>query len=302
MAGIPKSKRSGGPKTEVGKAASSQNSLQTGFYSNIVVLPGELESDFHQLECQFIKDFSPQDIAEMTMVRELAAVVWKKLRLERLEQSAILIRLNEPIQDQEYRSEGLSFEDSIRRWVDHLDDLTAKFVNLQLKLSDQALIYLDKKLTLTELQQMKIKHTELYNNLVDQATEGVSLFSEGKPTLYQLDSLVITPDANESKRSSNNELVPEEEIKFVEFAVKKAFSDTKDFFWVKRNEEQIKAAITRIKEKRLMKLMELEAPQRIKDDLNRIFFRTLAELRKHQQWRQTKNTVDVTPKTTKNKD
>mgnify|MGYP000190895411 CR=1 FL=1 len=48
--------------------------------------------------------------------------------------------------------------------------------------------------------------------------------------------------------------------------------------------------------------MQLERPRRVNDDLSRIFFRTLAELRKHQQWRQTKNTLDVTPKTTKNKD
>ena len=77
MAGIPKSSRSGGPKTEAGKTVSAQNSLKTGIYSNTVVLPGEDESEYQQLENQFIKDFSPQDIAELTMVRELAVVVWK---------------------------------------------------------------------------------------------------------------------------------------------------------------------------------------------------------------------------------
>jgi hypothetical protein len=42
--------------------------------------------------------------------------------------------------------------------------------------------------------------------------------------------------------------------------------------------------------------MELEKPRRVSDDLSRIFFRTLSELRKHQQWRQARNTVDITPK------
>ena len=85
MAGIPKTPRSGGPKTAAGKAVASVNSLKAGIYSNVVVLPGEDETEFNQLEAQFIQDFSPQDIAELTMVRELATVVWKKHRLELLE-------------------------------------------------------------------------------------------------------------------------------------------------------------------------------------------------------------------------
>jgi hypothetical protein len=44
--------------------------------------------------------------------------------------------------------------------------------------------------------------------------------------------------------------------------------------------------------------MELEKPRRVNDDLSRIFFRTLSELRKHQQWRQARNTVDIIPKRT----
>lgn len=295
MAGIPKSNRSGGPKTMAGKAVASQNSLQTGVYTNLVVLPGEIESEFYQLENQFIQDFSPQDIAEMTMVRELAAVVWKKLRLERLEQSAFLIRLNEPIQNQEFRSVGLTFKDSARWWMDHSHILTKEFVDIHQELGQQSELYSDKKLTVKELKEMQIMHPKLYSNLLVQA-DRTSLFEDAEPTLAQLDSLVISSVSDDNKGLYDRNHVPEEEKKFVEVAVERALSTAEDVLWVKKNEVKIKEAITAVKEKRLLKLMELEMPRRIKDDLNRIFFRTLAELRKHQQWRQAKNTIDITPK------
>jgi hypothetical protein len=103
-------KRSGGPKTAEGKKLASRNSLKTGAYSSLVVLPGEDEAEFHKLEDQFVSDFSPQDIAEASMVRELAVVVWKKLRLERLEQSAALKSLNEKITDTDYLCHGIDIK------------------------------------------------------------------------------------------------------------------------------------------------------------------------------------------------
>lgn len=41
MAGITKSKRSGGPKTAEGKLVASQNQLKTGAYSSLAILPNE---------------------------------------------------------------------------------------------------------------------------------------------------------------------------------------------------------------------------------------------------------------------
>ncbi|MEI8363574.1 MAG: hypothetical protein WCG35_10200 [Betaproteobacteria bacterium] len=59
---------------------------------------------------------------------------------------------------------------------------------------------------------------------------------------------------------------------------------------------KIKAAVTSVQSQRLLGIMELEMPRRVNDNLSRIFFRTLSELRKHQQWRQARNTIDITPK------
>jgi hypothetical protein len=94
---VTKSNRSGGPRTNEGKKIASQNALKTGAYSNTLILPGEDESRFRQIEEQFIRDFQPSDMAEITMVRDLAVLAWKKIRLENLELRFTLEQLNAPL-------------------------------------------------------------------------------------------------------------------------------------------------------------------------------------------------------------
>lgn len=94
---IKNTKRSGGPKTAEGKLVASQNSLKTGTYSNVAVLPHEDQEEFNLLVDHFNRDFSPKDVIEISLVRELAVITWKKLRLEKLEQGYFLKKLNAPI-------------------------------------------------------------------------------------------------------------------------------------------------------------------------------------------------------------
>jgi hypothetical protein len=90
-------KPTGGPETQAGKSASSKNALKTGAYSATVILPGEQEEQFREIESSFINDFRPADTAEVAMVHDLAVLTWKKLRLDKLEQRVILEKLNRPI-------------------------------------------------------------------------------------------------------------------------------------------------------------------------------------------------------------
>ena len=90
---VAKSTKSGGPKTEEGKKVTSRNALKTGAYSNTLILPGEDENEFRQMEEQFARDFDPRDMAEMAMVRDLAVLAWKKVRLENVELRFTLDRL-----------------------------------------------------------------------------------------------------------------------------------------------------------------------------------------------------------------
>ena len=95
---ITKAKPSGGPQTDEGKKIASQNALKMGVYSNTLILPGEDESQFRQIEDQFVGDFHPEDMAEIAMVHDLAVLAWKKIRLENLELRFTLARLNAPLE------------------------------------------------------------------------------------------------------------------------------------------------------------------------------------------------------------
>lgn len=50
-------RRRGSPKTAAGKRITSQNSIKTGTYSGITVLPDENTSEYEALEAQFLADF-----------------------------------------------------------------------------------------------------------------------------------------------------------------------------------------------------------------------------------------------------
>lgn len=79
---VTKSNRSGGPRTGEGKKISSSNSFKTGVYSNTLILPGEDESQFRQIEEQFARDFHPENMAEIAMVHDLAVLAWKRFALK----------------------------------------------------------------------------------------------------------------------------------------------------------------------------------------------------------------------------
>ena len=85
MAGQPKSTRSGGPKTQVGKVIASQNSIKSGAYSQVDILPHEDALQHAALAQLFIDDLRPIGVVEFALVQSLVKITWKKLRLEKME-------------------------------------------------------------------------------------------------------------------------------------------------------------------------------------------------------------------------
>jgi hypothetical protein len=71
--------------------------------------------------------------------------------------------------------------------------------------------------------------------------------------------------------------------------------ESNDLEWVYDHLGKINGAIQKIHEERILSFMQLQNAQRAHDDLSRNFFRTLAELRKHQQWRLMQRAIDITP-------
>lgn len=109
--------RSGGPTSSEGKLIASQNSLQTGAYSSLAVLPTENQEEFNQLLDHFNHDFQPADMVETALVRDLAILTWKKLRLEKLENDFFIKQSNSPITMEDLQSCGLKFnKDRFDSW------------------------------------------------------------------------------------------------------------------------------------------------------------------------------------------
>lgn len=276
---LPKRKRSGGPQTDAGKQASSLNALKTGAYSSLIVLPGESEEDFKALEEQFIHDFSPRDIAEAAMVRNLTVITWKKLRVEKLEHAGLIRLFNNNFELPEYFQIKYDFQGHNRERVlglaritesDHIADWKVGFKLLH-KFSRQGA-------TEKELDQLQKDAALVYEFLLEEARE---LGVENRGHLAW-SKLQVTNALNET-----NDFITKFSKKFI--------SKYKEQEWVIEHFDMLKAMVVDIQESRLLKFIKSGSAQRVYDDLDRAFYKTLSELRRHQQWRRDMQAIDVTP-------
>lgn len=171
MATLPKTQRkvrSGGPKTAEGKLASSQNAIKTGAYAVQALLPGESEQEFRELEQLFIDDFVPVGISEAALVHSLTVIVWKKLRLEKLESRHIHNLLDQF--PKSYELSAIGFDDypiAAQEWVNNPELISS--LNLDQSQSGYwALAALKKcRFDLDEMQSFKKDSPVIFKRLQD---------------------------------------------------------------------------------------------------------------------------------------
>ena len=281
MAGTPKSLRSGGPRTDEGRVASSRNALKSGVYSAMVVIPGESEEDFRQMHDQFVADFFPRDIAEGAMVHDLAAITWKRLRLERLEQSSFVRSLTKPIRSYDICHTGSVDVDESHEWL--FNDLSL-LTDVYIADCKRHLAYLEplsaEGIAKDSFYELPKEQPSLYCYIVELAIEQFSL--EVPPSL---DEIAISTITTEDYGRED----------FVRFALRRAREEAEQVYQVAKQLPAIKTAVTDLKEKCLLELMKNQGVMRVHDDLSRAFYRTLSELRRQQTWRQKIGAIDVTP-------
>ncbi len=70
-----------GPKTEEGKAKSSQNRFKHGVYSKQVVAPGEDPAELDELRAKLRDEHQPANTTEEILVDELAQHYWRMRRI-----------------------------------------------------------------------------------------------------------------------------------------------------------------------------------------------------------------------------
>ena len=284
---IPKSKRSGGPKTQSGKLNTSKNALKTGAYSSMIVLPGESEEDFEKLHEQFLNDFMPSDVAESSMIYELAGLTWKKLRIEKLEHAAFIRSINLNITIKDMASEGIEIDKYHEK---HLKELNTLSKNKEIfELNRDCLNYLNKvsKGYISPQDILNLEETMpfVFNTIIYITAEVLDIDKSQVDFSILKDSMIYLPGKDK----------PEMLYKAVFRRVKKIFES---LVWIENNLDRVIAAVANVKEKKLLEAIQEQGLMRSNDDLSRSFFRVLNELRRHQSWRKEMNIHDIYPEKT----
>jgi len=87
--------KSTGPRTEEGKAQSSQNARKHGLLARNAVIPGEDPAEFEAQLAALEADIQPQGALEHELVRQTADAQWRMRRLTRLESAYLTASLND---------------------------------------------------------------------------------------------------------------------------------------------------------------------------------------------------------------
>jgi len=271
-------KRSGGPRTPEGKKASSQNAIVIGTYSALPVLPGESTDEFNNLVDQFNHDFRPADVIETSLVRDLAVITWKKLRLEKLEQSVFIKHYNMPITLDDFVDCGLLFNESrYKFWEEHgtISKNQVESFRDSLRVLRR---HVTQNVTLEQLLEIKQKFPFVY----------ISLENAFQPYAANLNADTL-PQAMVDKILLDYGL----DYFFIPNSFKSLISLYEDALWCTDQHSQIEEAIQKIKQERLLHMMQSEGARRANEDLARGFSRTLNEFRKHHEWRMLNRVLDA---------
>jgi hypothetical protein len=273
-----KSNRSGGPKTSEGKSIASRNALKSGAYSKAITLPGEDEAEFQEIEDRLAEEFQTSGILEHALIADLASVIWKQIRLQRLEKSHLLNQLDRKPTAAELREVGLNPPSAADHFLndpptsDHLKAIAeGRFhVNLQAFL----------------LAPNGVKAVSIIRDSDTMLFEWLLSYAEQAGLLAKTDRMrdMITKDLFVALK--NHELTR------LAWGMAEAAASV---LWVLNNAEAIEEASQKVRDLRLLKFMQLEGAKRAQDDLARAFYRTLSELRKQIEWRQKSSLIDVTP-------
>ncbi len=69
--------RSTGPREEEGKAIVAMNALKHGIFSKQILLDGESQKDFEDLEMEFLNQFHPQGLLERLFCERALVAAWR---------------------------------------------------------------------------------------------------------------------------------------------------------------------------------------------------------------------------------
>ena len=276
---IPKSHRSGGPRTAAGRQAVAGNALRTGAYAAQVVLPGEDPAHFQDLEQAFLNDFAPADIAEATLVHQLAVITWKKLRLDRIEHSHFLGLIHRPYLQLELEPvEHLLPPGDALSWVNEMRHHTrAERDGIVAALQCASSLCTEPKggYPADTVARIQTESPVLYRHLQLEASEYNSPIAE---------SDWFTDEVTDAEENDGI---------FLALSCASFCRGYAGWEWVVHHREAVEQALRQLQERRILISMQQSNVGRIHDDLDRAFQRTLGELRRQQNWRRDRATLTI---------
>lgn len=143
-----------------------------------------------------------------------------------------------------------------------------------IKLAQQ---FIDTPPTLAQLQDLENASPFLYQYFEDEA-DGVGAPNRGPS--YWFNAKIKTHDGQQHDfiQRYANQFLKVHEVET----------------WTIDHIDELSQGIKEMKEARLLRFLQQKDTQRVHDDLDRAFYRTLNELRNHQKWRRDQSAIDVT--------
>jgi len=83
-----RARKSSGPKTSAGKAASSMNALRHGLRARTLILPDEQQQDFDRIHAELENQYRPETSYQRHLVYQAAIAQWMLLRADRFQLEA----------------------------------------------------------------------------------------------------------------------------------------------------------------------------------------------------------------------
>jgi hypothetical protein len=264
-------RRGGGPRTPAGRARSSQNALRHGAYARVTVLPGEREEDFEVLVAHVASELRPQGPLAELMVRDIAGLYWRSLRVERVEAEVIADVLRRPLSCEEVGAEWGASPDDV--------DITEAASVAEARTLDEVVSY---------RHSVKAARRLRYTEFLDwQLVRALKMYPDMLKTFRAMAKRYnYLPYEPEHFVNLRTQLDAGRRIPVVE-ALDDHITDYERvalYEFVEDNYERLRSAAAAVRRRRLRGLLHHELPHRVLDDLGRAIGRKLAEFRRHSAW------------------
>lgn len=268
--------KSTGPRTDQGKKRVSKNALKSGVYARDIVLPNESLTEFEAHHQCFIDDFRPQDIVGSQLVRDMAIVVWKRMRFERIENRVLTDLLNAPIREEEAAGTTYLWRKEVSCVVHAVHLMTDEYLE-ELEVALQSAI---------EFQEHQLSDEQIseFAKAIPMLDEFLNLQYpdyELTPSYKMLSAYPRKLNLGLNENASSSEML------------KIAIKEMRENQWLGTHRDAILREYAAVRNKRMMAFMENAGTSRAFDDLRRSFSKLLAEYRRHEAWLRDRGSIDM---------